>query len=255
MPNHQDVATTLQDALRLALPPIAVAVTDTPPAGVPRFGGSVPAGCVFWQEAAKGPFVTSTADHALCAIGVHTHHLEPASPEAQRTHQAELGQVLQVMAGLTYVREQDVAGIPVLPRPARHVVYAPLAQAPVEPDVVLLFAHSQQGLVITEALQQVFGDVPPAMGRPACAAIPQAVVSGRAALSLGCCGARAYLDALTDDVALWAVPGARIAEVAERIAALARANVILGRFHQLRRQDVEAGRRPTVEESLARLGG
>ena len=34
----------------------------------------------------------------------------------------------------------------------------------------------------------------PAMGRPACAVVPQAINSGQAALSLGCCGARAYLD-------------------------------------------------------------
>lgn len=254
MSGYRHIATTLQASLRLSLPPIAISIRDAPPPGVPRFDGQVPAGCSFWQEAARGPFVTAAADHALCAIGIHTHGLAAPSPEFQRDYQAELGEALRAMAGLGYVREEDVAGIPVLARPARHVVYAPLARAPVAPDVVLLFAHSRQGLVITEALQQVFGDVPPAMGRPACAAIPQAINSGRAALSLGCCGARAYLDALTDDVALWVIPGTRLAEVAERISALARANDVLGRFHQIRRRDVEAGGRPTVRESLARLG-
>jgi hypothetical protein len=58
---------------------------------------------------------------------------------------------------------------------------------------------------------------------------------------------------LTDDVALYAIPGASIESFAERIAALANANGILSKFHQLRRRDVEAGRSPTVQESLAIL--
>ena len=61
------------------------------------------------------------------------------------------------------------------------------------------------------------------------------------------------LDVMTDDFALWALPGARIAEYAERIKVLAQANQILTRFHQLRRTDVEAGKSPTVQESLVRL--
>jgi uncharacterized protein (DUF169 family) len=78
--------------------------------------------------------------------------------------------------------------------------------------------------------------------------------TGRAALSLGCCGARAYLDVLTSDVALFAIPGAKLAQYAERIEALAKANAVLSKFHQIRRSDVEAGRTPTVKESLIALG-
>ena len=36
---------------------------------------------------------------------------------------------------------------------------------------------------------------------------PHVVNTGQPALSLGCCGARAYLDVMTDDVALWAATG------------------------------------------------
>ena len=91
------------------------------------------------------------------------------------------------------------------------------------------------------------------MGRPACSIIPQALNTGRSALSLGCCGARAYLDVLADDVALYAIPGATLSAFADRIAALAGANTILTKFHQIRRQDVEAGKSPTIQESLAAL--
>ncbi len=246
---YADVASTLQESLNLALPPIAVCITNSVPEGVPTFQGQVPAGCLFWQEAARGAFATSTPDHELCAIGVHTHHM--AAPAS--SYESELGRVLKVMADMEYVREEDVPNIPVLAQETKHVVYAHLAETPLPPDVVILFVHSQQGLVITEAVQQVEPAVPLAMGRPACAVIPQAINTGQAALSLGCCGARAYLDALSDDVALWALPGGKVERYAERIAALAGANNVLGKFHTLRRQDVEAGLRPTVVESLLRL--
>ena len=72
-------------------------------------------------------------------------------------------------------------------------------------------------------------------------------------MSLGCCGARAYLDVLTDDVALWALPGARLGDYVVRIAALAKANEVLGAFHSQRRADVERGERPTLQQSLDRV--
>jgi uncharacterized protein (DUF169 family) len=247
--DHAALSHSLTESLRLAHPPIAVAVVDAVPAGVPSYDGQAPAGCRFWQEAARGPFATATRDHELCSIGVHTHTLAGASPQAQ----AELGAVLGVMAQLDYVRAEDVAAIPVMARASRHVIYAPLAQAPVTPDVVLLFLHARQSLVMTEAAQQVDGAVPPALGRPACAIIPQAINSGRAALSLGCCGARAYLDVMTDDVALWALPAPRLAAYAERLTKLSNANDVLATFHLRRRQDVAAGERPTLQQSLDRI--
>jgi uncharacterized protein (DUF169 family) len=134
-------------------------------------------------------------------------------------------------------------------------VYGPLAASPLTPDVVLLFVRADQTLILSEASQTLEGGLPPAMGRPACAVIPQAANSGRTALSLGCCGARAYLDVLTDDVALYAVPGARLEAFAQRVAELARANEVLTAFHRLRRRAVEAGRAPTIKESLAAMVG
>jgi uncharacterized protein (DUF169 family) len=140
-------------------------------------------------------------------------------------------------------------------REVKHVIYAPLAKTPLPPDAVILFVQAQQALILAEAAQQVEAGIAPALGRPACAIVPQVVNTGRAALSLGCCGARAYLNVLTDDVALWAIPGAKLSVYVERIAALAKANGILTQFHQIRRKDVAAGKNPTIKESLARLSG
>ena len=80
---------------------------------------------------------------------------------------------------------------------------------------MLLFVNANQTLILSEATQQVENQNAPAMGRPACAIVPQVMNTGRAALSLGCCGARAYLDVLTDDVAVFAIPGAKLEAYAQ----------------------------------------
>jgi len=245
---HSETAAALTRALNLTQPPIAICFTDDLPYGVAQWSGPIPAGCRFWQEAATRTFATTAADHERCAIGQYTHGLD-MSPAAA----TDLGDALKVFADLTYVRPEDIAAIPVLENKSRYVIYGPLAGAPAAPDVVMLFVRADQTLVLSEASQQLEGGLPPAMGRPACAVVPQARNTGRSALSLGCCGARAYLDVLTPDVALYAVPGPSIAAFTERVAALSQANTVLTKFHEIRRRDIEAGATPTIQQSLSAL--
>ena len=249
MSDYQQLASDLMTSLALTQPPIAIAFADAPPLNVPPFDGVVPAGCSFWQQAAARMFYTSAQDHELCAIGVHTHHL--AEPSA--THQTELHDVLQVMSGLDYVRADEIAAIPVVECKVKHVVYGPLAEFSSAPEVAMLFAHARQGLIISEAVSRVDKGIPPAMGRPACAVVPQVINQDRAAMSLGCCGARAYLDILADSVAMWAFPGSKLEQYCAEIVNLARANQTLATFHTRRKEDVASGKRPTVRQSLDRL--
>jgi uncharacterized protein (DUF169 family) len=251
MRNYAELASELTDALSLSQAPVAVCLrmADSVPPGLPSVNAPAAAGCVFWERGRSEVFATTAADHGNCAIGTFTHNLD-----VDAAHESERRDALAVFADLGYVRAADIPFIPVLRESPRHVVYAPLAETPVPPDVVLLFVNAAQALILAEAAQALEEGMPPAMGRPACAVIPQVANTGRSAMSLGCCGARAYLDVLSDDVALWALPGSRLAEYAERIGELARANATLSSFHTLRRQDVAAGRTPTIKESLRRLG-
>ena len=243
--SYTQLSKDLMAALSLVQPPIAISFADAVPAGVGTPSTRVAAGCRFWQDASHSAFATASEHHSTCAIGVYTHNLE-SSP----SQQTDLADALKVFGDLGYVRPEDLPLIPVLASRSKHVVYAPLAESPLPPDVVLLFANSNQTLVLSEATQQVEVGTPPAMGRPAFAVIPQVANTGRAALSLGCCGARAYLDVLTDDVALFAVPGARIEAYAERIIALSKANQELSRFHLMRRRDIDRGSSPSIQQSL-----
>ena len=159
MTTLERLARTLTESLSLTQPPVGIAFSETVPPGVPRYTGTAPAGCRFWQEATHSVFATVPQDHELCAIGVYTHHLE--SPASVQT---DLQDVLKVCGELGYVRQEDIPLIPVLQREPKVVVYGPLASMPVPPDVVLLFAKADQTLILSEASQQLEHALPPALG-------------------------------------------------------------------------------------------
>lgn len=252
MAEHATTAQRLESALSLHAAPIAITFTQQAPSGLGTPSAPAPAGCSFWERGTQGTFVTAAADHENCAIGVHTHQLAGASTSVA----SELGAALEAMTGLDYVRPQEIESLPVMAQSHAHVVYGPLAEVPADatPNVVLVFAQASQSLVVTEAVARVDGAPPFAMGRPACALIPQVSNSGNAAMSLGCCGARAYLGVLSDDVALWGFPGDKVEAYVKEIETLAKANTVLTQFHASRKTAIEAGETPTVGDTLATLG-
>jgi uncharacterized protein (DUF169 family) len=244
----KSIASSLLESLSCRQVPVALSLTNEVPADVEPYVGVVPAGCRFWEEAQTQVFYTLAPDHELCTIGIHTHGLSGRTPAME----AELQRSLVVMGELDTVREGEVGTIPVLTEQVAVVVYGPLAELPVAPDVVLLMLDGQQGLLVAEAANRVDGQPPVVLGRPACAVVPEALNSGRVALSLGCCGARAYLDGFSPETGLWALPGPRIEEYAREIKAFAEANATLAVFHKHRRDDVDDGLKPTIDQSLSR---
>src|SRR5215831_16096532 len=128
------VAQQLQGLLGLRNPPVALAFQASPPAGVPRVDAAGPSGCTYWKYAAEGrTFFTEAADHYNCPVGAYTHGIDLP---AERAH--ELPDVLGTMFRLSYLRPEEVAGVPRREGSFGVAVYAPLADAPFEPDVVLV---------------------------------------------------------------------------------------------------------------------
>jgi uncharacterized protein (DUF169 family) len=72
------------------------------------------------------------------------------------------------------------------------------------------------------------------MGRPTCAALPQAMRTGQGVASLGCIGNRVYTG-LGDDELYFTIPGPRIGDVVERLETVVRANGELRKYHEGRR--------------------
>lgn len=213
--------------------PVAITVLDTVPEGIARFEGTVPAGCTFWRLASEGrTFYTVPGDHYNCAIGCYTHNI-PLPPDRE----AELTQTLGLMAEIGYVRMEEIPGIPRLAAPPAAVVYAPLGDTRVDPDVVVFAGEPSKVMLLQEAaIRAGVAAQLNTLGRPTCMSVPAAMTLGMVA-STGCIGNRVYTGVAEGD--LYAViPGAALARVAEQVGTIRTANTKLHEYHAARRQQL-----------------
>jgi uncharacterized protein (DUF169 family) len=221
----------LAGALRLQRRPVAVAFRDSLPPDVPKFTGVAPSGCSFWRMAAEGrTFYTVPADHYNCPIGSYTHNAP--LPE----HRAvEFEQALDLMTGVGYVKMDDIPGIFRLPSAPATIIYAPLADAPVDPDVVMFAGRPASVMLLEEAAMRAgVAAQLPMLGRPTCMAIPAALAQGTVA-SAGCIGNRTYTG-LGDDELYVAVPGRDLERIAAEVETVAAANNKMAEYHRERRE-------------------
>ena len=221
---------SIRALLGLEAPPIAISFVDQPPAGVAHVAAPEPAGCGYWRRAAQGEvFYTTADDHKGCPVGAHTHNA-PLNPKEQE----ELMGLVQTMVGLSYLTMNEVARIPRRAAPLRFAVYAPLEAAPVQPDVVLIRGNPRQLMLLAEAAHAAgVAGAGPAMGRPTCAVLPEAINSVLTSASFGCIGNRVYTGASEND-AYFAIPGPQLEALEEKLAVIARANAELEKFHRAR---------------------
>jgi uncharacterized protein (DUF169 family) len=220
----------LYDLLGLRWPPVALAFRPAAPPGVRRVDTPGPAGCAYWKLAAEGQiFYTEAADHYNCPVGAHTHGVM-LPPERAK----ELESVIETMVGIQYIRMEEVATLPRRDEPFGVAVYAPLAEAPCDPDVVLVRGSARQVMLVAEAARAAdIGHDGATMGRPACAMIPEAMRSARGTTSLGCIGNRVYTG-LGDDELYFAIPGPKVKEVVRKLETIIEANRILEGYHRAR---------------------
>ena len=116
-------------------------------------------------------FFTVADDHKRCAVGAHTHNVTLSPAEEQ-----ELMGLVQTMVGLSYLKMEDVPQIPTRKTPLQVAVYAPLAVAPVPPDVVLVRGNARQLMLLAEAAQAAgVAGTGATMGRSTCAVLPEAI--------------------------------------------------------------------------------
>jgi uncharacterized protein (DUF169 family) len=222
--------TSLTNLLGLTAAPVAIAFVDAPPQGVARVAAKEPAGCGYWRRAAAGEvFFTTADDHKGCPVGAHTHHVPLSATEQQ-----ELMGLVGTMVALSYLKMEEVPQIPTRATPLQVAVYSPLAAAPVPPDVVLVRGTARQLMLLSEASQAAgVAGTGPAMGRPTCAVLPEAINASRTAASFGCVGNRVYTGAGEND-AYFAIPGSQLAAVEAKLAVIVHANEELEKFHRAR---------------------
>ena len=231
MTSNIQLADELKQHLSLQLPAVAVAFCDEAPAGVARIADQQPASCSYWRLAAEEnrAFVTAASDHYGCPVGSHTHAVE-LPPDVK----PELKRSLDLMVDLSYIKAEEIAGIPCRSTPFRFAVYAPLDQMPLEPDVVIVRGSVRQMMLIAESAEAAnIATANATMGRPTCAMIPQALDSGKCVASFGCIGNRVYTG-LGDDEGYFAIGRASLAPLVASLSVICNANSKLKAFHSAR---------------------
>ena len=212
---------SLNDRLVATLKPFAAPVAisfhapgETPPAPhiEPRYPppnergrtGQVPAGCVFWIHGAADTFATEAPDHANCSVGSYTHGFLTLAEAATKD---DVAAVLE--AG--WVDQVAVTGLPHVTAKPASVVYGPLAESHVAPDVVLLRINGL-GLM---TLKDAFPDMP-IEGKPQCHIVAMAKEQQTVAASVGCALSRSRTGMRAEEMTC-VIPGAKLAEVVEKL--------------------------------------
>src|ERR1700674_836244 len=233
LPNWRELGQRVSAAVNLGRRPVAVAFLEVAPTGVEKFEGVEPSGCSFWRLAADGRvFYTVPENHFNRAVGAYTHNIK-LSPEREK----ETEQTLKMMFDLGYVKPEEVPQIPRLAKKPAVVVYSPLGEAPVAPDVVLFACQPRSAMILNEASNRAsVAAGAPALGRPTCMALPASLQHG-AILSLGCMGNRVYTG-LSEEEMYFVLRGKDLPAVADALGIITSANTALHEYAKGRRQQL-----------------
>jgi uncharacterized protein (DUF169 family) len=224
-----DLATRLHSSLALTAAPIAITFRTGPVDGIAPFTapmpepmsdgrtGRVPAGCVFWMHAAESTFSTEAEDHGNCSVGSLTHGFKTLSEVAGNSDVAAL-----LDSG--WVTMDVVPHIPVVTEKPDAVIYGPLAESPIDPDVVLLRLNAKQLRVVSDAVPGLRIE-----GKPQCHIVAIAKEQGEIAASVGCALSRVRTGMPATEMTC-AIPASKVDEVITAIERNAVADAAVARY-------------------------
>jgi uncharacterized protein (DUF169 family) len=223
------LAGALDSTLHPTAPPVAITFSAAPPAGVTAFDepmsapspdgrtGRVAAGCVFWMKAVDRTFTTVAGDHGNCSVGSWTHGLLPLEEAATR------GDVAALMES-GWVTMDMIPGIPVVSEKPGAITYGPLADTPIDPDVVLLRLSARALMVLSDALPGLRIE-----GKPQCHIVAAAKEHGDVVASVGCALSRVRTGMPATD-STCAIPASRLGEVVAALEATAATDSIVAKY-------------------------
>ena len=210
--NWSQFALDLSNVLALEAPPIAITFSEAPPAGVEAFDapfpepspdgrtGRVPAGCAFWIKSAEKTFSTVAEDHGNCSVGsvvIGFKNFDEVAGNSDVAAMLETG----------WVTADVVPQIPVINEKPGAVTYGPLAETPVDPDVVLIRVNAEQLMLLHDALPDMR-----LAGKPQCHIVALAKEQGVVAASVGCALSRVRSGISVEEMTC-AIPAARLGDV------------------------------------------
>lgn len=229
MSDWKAMATSLVELLGLETTPIALtfAGPDAAPDvdGVDRpmsqptedgRSGRVPASCVFWMDAADGAFSTVAEDHGNCSVGRWVHGFATLDDIAAASDVAALFE-----SG--WVTTDDVGKVHTMHERPDGIIYSPLGESPIEPDVVVMRLSPRQMMELSDAIPDL-----ELSGKPQCQIIPKAKAGG-AAVSMGCALSR-QRTGMRDDELTCAIAAASLPSVVERLRSVVGADEVVREY-------------------------
>lgn len=227
------LAERLEARLGLDSPPIAISFVAAPPEGIEAYDDRVPSSCTFWRRAEQGVFYANAEAHRGCPIGA----MVMGFP-MDASLEADLMGTVERMLGSDYISPDEPQRLPSVKKDKAGIVYGPLRDFPLQPDLVLMWLTPAKAMLFSEASgtvewTNVSNEV---FGRPACAALPMALDGSRATLSLGCKGMRTFTE-ISEDRMLAVLPAEKADLFAELLERKFEANEVMLDYYAARKQE------------------
>jgi uncharacterized protein (DUF169 family) len=218
MSDYADLSSALIQLLHLSRPPIGIAFRYTagevasaerfhskpPPPTPDGRTGAVAAGCVFWLKATENSFSTTAEDHGNCSVGSYTHGFRALEEVADKADMAALFESGWVTAA-------DIPKIARIKQRPESVIYGPVADLPIAPDVVFMWMSAKQAMILDDALGGVRFE-----GKPQCHIIAIAKEEGVPAISVGCMLSRVRTGMSNNEMTC-AIPATRLQHVVDAL--------------------------------------
>lgn len=223
------------DILGLSRRPVALAFLDKPPVGVTKFAGSEPSGCSFWRLAARGmTFYTVPQDHCNCVLGSYMFNYALPAEQTRK-----LKSTLSQLTESGYLKAGEMSSTPRMVKAPNAVLYSPLGDTPVNPDLVVFVTRPLSAMILQAAAVRVGIEMrPSSLGRPTCLSLPTAMTQGMVT-SGGCLGNRIFAE-LGDDELYVLIAGRFLQKIGEAIQGIAESNDKLRKYHWERRRALNA---------------
>lgn len=227
-PDWNTLAKRLTKVLRPVAAPLAITFSAARPGNVGAFAepfaeptadgrtGRVPAGCVFWIKAETRTFSTVAEDHGNCSVGSLTHGFKTLE-------QAVQGEDVETLLESGWVAEEVFPHIPTVTDTPGAVTYGPLADTPIDPDVVLLRIHPHAAMLLSDALPDLKIE-----GKPQCHIVAMAK-DGQVAVSVGCALSRARTGMQATEMTC-ALPARRLTEVLDTVERTSQVDASVARY-------------------------
>ncbi|NIR27876.1 MAG: DUF169 domain-containing protein [Gammaproteobacteria bacterium] len=184
--DYAQFAARLTELLGLSVPPMAITFWRDDDCPVERYAASMPeptedgrtgavaAGCVFWMKGPETTFSTVEADHGNCSVGSATHGFKQLNEVAGNAD-------VQALVESEWVTFEAMAGVATVKDKPKHIIYGPLSETPVDPDVVFLRINAKQAMILNDSLPDLRFE-----GKPQCHIVAIAKQAKQPAVSTGC---------------------------------------------------------------------